>query len=646
MAAESSSICYTVSIKFNVFCNVLFSKQIREWDPIEAGPLLDHRMNGDAMRSRLLRTFRFFAVLLILFGAAQAASRAQPVAGEGTDLREMIQQFSADQASLIRTYRVPTAASRQLRMEQFYKDALAALKRVDFDELNQDGKVDYLALQNNLTHQLRRLSLDAEQFREMEPLLPFAKSIADLDDARRRMETPNGEKSAATLVEMVRQIVKTRLAAEAGLPEAERAKAVKSGGVEPIRVKRTVARRAARTVEGLRETMKAWFRNYSGYDPTFTWWVNEPYKELDQALESYEFFLKEKLIGIKADDKTTIIGDPVGREALQAELADAMIPYTPEELVAIGKNEMAWCTKEMLKASNDMGYGNDWHKALEHVKEMHVAPGEQPELIRKLAREGIAYVEQHDLVTVPPLAEETWRMDMMSPERQLVNPFFTGGEVISVSYPTDTMTFEQRLMSMRGNNVPFSRATVFHELIPGHHLQGFMSQRYRSYRQIFQTPFWVEGNALYWEMLFWDMGFAKTPEERVGMLFWRMHRCARIIFSLSFHLGLMSPDECVKFLVDNVGHELDNATAEVRRSFDGSYGPLYQAAYMLGALQFRALRKETVSAGHMSNREYHDAILKQNGIPIELIRARLLNQTLTRDFQSNWKFYGAIPNVP
>jgi uncharacterized protein (DUF885 family) len=316
-----------------------------------------------------------------------------------------------------------------------------------------------------------------------------------------------------------------------------------------------------------------------------------------------------------------------------------MIPYTPEELIAIGKKEMEWCTKEMLKASNEMGYGDDWHKALEHVKEMHVEPGEQPELIRKLAVEAIEYVKNHDLVTVPPLAEEDWRMEMMSPERQLVNPFFTGGEVISVSYPTDTMTFEQRLMSMRGNNIPFARATVFHELIPGHHLQGYMSQRYRSYRQIFETAFWSEGNALYWEMLFWDMGFARTPEEKVGMLFWRMHRCARIIFSLSFHLGLMTPEQCVDYLVKNVGHELDNATAEVRRSFDGSYGPLYQAAYMLGALQFRALRKETVSAGHMSNREYHDAILMENGIPVEMLRAKLLNLPLTRDYQTSWKFY-------
>ena len=319
-----------------------------------------------------------------------------------------------------------------------------------------------------------------------------------------------------------------------------------------------------------------------------------------------------------------------------------MIPYTPEELIALAKNELAWCTKEMLRASHDMGYGDDWHKALEHVKGVHVAPGEQPEAIRKLAVEGIEYMKAHDLVTVPPLAEETWRMEMMTPERQLVNPFFTGGEVISVSYPTDTMTFEQRMMSMRGNNIPFSRSTVFHELIPGHYLQQFMSERYRSYRRVFDTPFWFEGNAFYWEMLLWDMGFPRTPEERAGMLFWRMHRCARIIFSLSFHLGLWTPQQCVDFLVSAVGHEVDNATAEVRRSFNGSVGPLYQCAYMLGALQFRAMHKELVESGKMTNRAFHDAILKEGPMPVEMVRADLTGQKLTKEFKTEWKFYGEI----
>ncbi len=104
--------------------------------------------------------------------------------------------------------------------------------------------------------------------------------------------------------------------------------------------------------------------------------------------------------------------------------------------------------------------------------------------------------------------------------------------------------------------------------------------------------FWGEGWALYWEMLFWDLDFPKTAENKVGMLFWRMHRAARIIFSLHFHLGQMTPEECIDYLVKRVGHELDNATAEVRRSFNGNDGPLYQAAYMLGGLQIRALRLE------------------------------------------------------
>jgi len=88
----------------------------------------------------------------------------------------------------------------------------------------------------------------------------------------------------------------------------------------------------------------------------------------------------------------------------------------------------------------------------------------------------------------------------------------------------------------------------------------------------------------------------------VGALFWRMFRCARIIFSLRFHMGQWSPQESIDFLVDRVGHERDNATAEVRRSFEGGYSPLYQAAYLLGALQLRSLHKELVDSKIMTNK--------------------------------------------
>jgi len=297
----------------------------------------------------------------------------------------------------------------------------------------------------------------------------------------------------------------------------------------------------------------------------------------------------------------------------------------------------------MKKASREMGFGDDWMKALEKVKNAYVPEGQQPELIRNLALEAEAYLKKHDLVTVPPLAEDIWRMGMMTPERQRVNPFFTGGETISVSYPTNTMSPEDSMMSMRGNGIHVSRATVQHELIPGHHLKTFMSQRYNAHRNLFTTPFMGEGWALYWELLLWDNGFPRSPEDRIGMLWWRMHRAVRIIFSLNFHLGRWTPDECVDFVVTRGGHERFTATGEVRRSFAGNYSPLYQAAYMLGGLQIRSLYKDLVDTKKMTARQFNDTILKAGSMPIEMLRAVLTPQPLTRDYRAHWKFYGDVP---
>ena len=177
------------------------------------------------------------------------------------------------------------------------------------------------------------------------------------------------------------------------------------------------------------------------------------------------------------------------------------------------------------------------------------------------------------------------------------------------------------------------RAVAQHEMIPGHNLVGYMGQRFAGYRARIggSTPFFGEGWPLYWELTLYDKGFHDTPEERVGALFWRMHRCARIIFSLNFHMGIWSPQEAIDFLVEKVGHERDNATAEVRRSFQGGYGPLYQAAYLLGGLQLRGLRKELVDSRQMTEKQFHDEILRQGSMPIALVRLALTKQKLSRD---------------
>ncbi|MCH8127242.1 DUF885 family protein [candidate division KSB1 bacterium] len=574
-----------------------------------------------------------FALVLSLVHSVESRSIAISCDDPGeSELRNFLENYSTDRGSLNRYYTIDISPKRFERMEKFYIDWRDKLEKIHFGNLSQPGRVDYLLFKNRLVYELRLLDQQKKKFAEMEHLIPFAGVIIDLHESRRKMEAIKPDVLATVLTDMNRQIVTLQTKLE------QKLKAY--GNNKKSLVKGTVANRVVNTINQLGEVLEDWHHYYYGYDPLFSWWVEEPFNTLDSTLQNYSAFVREKLVGLNEKDNDTIVGDPIGQEALSIELANEMIPYTPDELIAIANREFAWCDAEMLKASRELGFGDDWRKALEHVKTLHVEPGKQPDLIRDLALEAIQFLEDRDLVTIPPLAKETWRMRMMSPRRQRVNPFFTGGETISISFPTNTMQHDDKLMSMRGNNIHFARATVHHELIPGHHLQGFMTSRYNTHRRIFRTPFWGEGWALYWELLLWDLNFQKSPENRIGMLFWRMHRCARIIFSLSFHLEKMTAEECIEFLVNRVGHEPANASAEVRRSFAGNYSPLYQCAYMLGGLQFRALYEELVASGQKTSRELHDAILKENRIPVEMVRALLINQPLTQDFVSEWRFAG------
>ncbi|MEP6765673.1 MAG: DUF885 family protein, partial [Gemmatimonadaceae bacterium] len=87
-----------------------------------------------------------------------------------------------------------------------------------------------------------------------------------------------------------------------------------------------------------------------------------------------------------------------------------------------------------------------------------------------------------------------------------------------------------------------------------------------------------------------------------------------------------------------------NAEGEVRRSFNGSYSPTYQAAYMLGGLEIRALYHELVDSKKMTDRAFHDALLQGGPMPIAMIRARLLpGVQLTREGTPAWRFADNLP---
>lgn len=581
--------------------------------------------------NKLKHTFGLLCVFCLCF-STRPELPAQVMVSTGTTannagIPDWMLQYRADFGALNRFYNIadtPEYTERMLHLVKGYQDQLAAL---DYGGLSLDAKIDYQLFRRQLGEESQNLQQRADRLQQGRELLPFADMVYELVQEQRRGAQPEAQKTAARFNELNKTI--------AAITE----KVVRGDTLDAA-----TARPAARHLEDMQEALKQYYEFYDNYDPSFSWWLKQPFAETNELLKKYTGLLrsKNKVISNQRRDRSGIVGNPIGDAEIRRLLAYEMIAYSPEELIEIAEREFAWCDQEMLKASRELGYGDKWRDALEHVKETYVEPGKQPEVIKRLYDESIAFLREHDLVTIPVLCEETWRMDMMSEERQRVNPFFTGGEVISISYPTSDMTHEEKLMSMRGNNPHFSRATVQHELIPGHGLQMFMNQRYKPYRRTW-NGFWGEGWALYWERLLWDQGFPQSPEDKIGMLFWRMHRCARIIFSLKYHMGEWTPQECIDFLVDRVGHERANAEGEVRRSFTGGYDPLYQLAYMIGGLEFESLKKTLVDSGKMTYRDFHDRILHENQMPIELLRAILLEEAPEKDFKTKWRFYPLGP---
>ena len=568
--------------------------------------------------------------------STESTTSALATKSNESSIASFIEQYAADQRTLGQRFHIPLDPFGQAYRSNMLKSWESKLAAIDFGMLDLDNQMDWLLLDSKIRHDRETLDRKEERNSLAKVLIPYAEKMMSFCASKEHGTPLTAEEAAILLEAITTEANDLTKALQKPIKDTEKKESspVVLAGIAP-----TIAMDASTLLDQFSRQMQDTHRYYEGYDPKYTWWATKPFDGTKQAIANHRKAIREKLAGLDDSDTDKIVGVPIGNEALLKELRYAWIPYTPQELIAIGEREMQWCEDRFKEAANELKLDGDWRKALEQVKSLHVEPGDQPRLIRELAWEAIRFLEGNDLISIPEMAKQGWRVEMMSPEAQRVNPYFLGGDNIIVSFPTSSMSHSEKMMSLKSNNIHFCRATVHHELIPGHHLQYYSLARYRPYRELFTSPFWMEGWALYWEMALWDMGFAQSPEDRVGMLFWRRHRAARIIFSLNYQSGKWTSEECVKYLIDRVGHEPSAAAAEVRRSIMGSYGPLYQAGYMLGGLQLRSLQREVVRAGKMTNREFHDAVLRENYVPFELLRAKMLGLPLTSKMLPAWRFY-------
>lgn len=168
-------------------------------------------------------------------------------------------------------------------------------------------------------------------------------------------------------------------------------------------------------------------------------------------------------------------------------------------------------------------------------------------------------------------------------------------------------------------------ALTLHEAVPGHHLQISLQQEAGDQpyfrRQVDVTAF-TEGWGLYAEFLGEEMGFYRTPYERFGRLSYEMWRACRLVADTGLHWLGWTTEQARACFRDNSALAPHNIETELQRYIGW---PGQATAYKIGEIRLRAIRvrAEAALGAKFDVRKFHDALLVEGPLPLDLLDARM-----------------------
>lgn len=230
--------------------------------------------------------------------------------------------------------------------------------------------------------------------------------------------------------------------------------------------------------------------------------------------------------------------------------------------------------------------------------------------------------------------------DIAEPLRRLeccIAPTHTGG--IYYTGPSEDLSRPGRMWWSvpRGVDTFHSwqeKTTVFHEGVPGHHLQigraVVLADELNRWRRL---GCWVSGHgegwALYAERLMAELGWLDDAGDRMGMLDAQRFRAARVVIDIGVHCGLTAPDggtwdaeRAWAFLQSHSAMAEENLRFELDRYLGW---PGQAPSYAIGQRIWQQLRDD-MSARGLSLKDFHSRALDLGGLPLEVLRSALMTQ--------------------
>lgn len=326
--------------------------------------------------------------------------------------------------------------------------------------------------------------------------------------------------------------------------------------------------------------------------------------------------------------------DPVGRELyglMSRRFLGATIDL--DETYEWGIDELARMVEEQTRIAGEILPGASVEEAIAHLEK---------DPTRKLhGREALkAWMQNLSDTAIDELSRT--HFEIPEPVKALecmIAP--TAGGAIYYTGPTDDFSRPGRMWWSIPEGVDEfdtwrETTTVYHEGVPGHHLQigqaVYNRAQLNSWRRLLAgTSGHAEGWALYAERLMEELGYLDDPADRLGMLDGQRMRAARVVLDIGVHLGKIHPetgevwtsDDAFRFMRKNVNMNDGFVTFEVNRYLGW---PGQAPSYKVGQRIWEQIRDayKAKEGAAFSNKVFHKNALDLGGVGLDTLKSALL----------------------